>query len=72
MRCDHELEHRLGFTAHQGVHHSTISRYLSRLAMEGLVLKQFNEQRGNALAALHAKALNVQDLLLDQAEGSDG
>ncbi len=53
---------------HQGVHHSTISRYLSRLSREHKVLKQFNEQRGEALATVHAKALNVQDLILDDIE----
>ena len=53
---------------HQGVHHSTISRYLSRLSRENQALKQFNEQRGDALATMHAKALNVQDLILDDIE----
>ncbi len=53
---------------HQGVNHSTISRYLARLSQEGRALKQFNEQRGDALATVHAKALHVQDVLLDHMQ----
>jgi len=51
---------------HQGVNHSTISRFLGRMSVEGKALKQFEKQRGNALSSVHAKALSVQDLLLDQ------
>jgi uncharacterized protein YerC len=53
---------------HQRVHHSTISRYLDRLSLEGKALKQFNDRRGDALATVHAKALHVQDVLLDHIQ----
>ncbi len=54
---------------HQGVNHSTISRYLARLSKEGQAIKQFNDRRGDALATVHAKALNVQDVILDKIQG---
>jgi|CXWL01.1.fsa_nt_gi IS30 family transposase len=59
----------MDIAVHQGVHHSTISRYLARLSLEGRTLKEFTERRADALALVHAKALQVQDILLDHIEG---
>lgn len=51
---------------HQHVASSTISRYLDKLSIERQTIKRFTDHRADALATVHMKALDAQDLILDR------
>lgn len=51
---------------HQKVAPSTVWRFLQQLKPNQHQLDQFKEHRADCLAQIHGKALNVQELVLDQ------
>ena len=51
---------------HQGVARTTVWRFLQQLKPHQHQLDQFKEHRADCLAQIQGKALNVQELVLDQ------
>lgn len=53
---------------HQGVHHSTIWRFLERVQAEKVKLQVFKDGRADALALLHADSVNILELGMKHLE----
>jgi len=50
---------------HQGVHPTTITRFLQKIQPEMQALGQFKEHRADVLAVLHSKNVGIQERILD-------